>query len=732
MGWSLATGGTGYPCKSLNFTRQVDAIDSVIVELETRLTPETWCNLRFNSDIIFYGYVKTCNQVSPKTYSILITERAIELKTQLARTVSGNTTVTVDNSSATKTIHDYVHAIIGTGTSYGSRYTDGTGSTMTTIPGTSTPLPSMQFTSMYRLAALDKFLKNTCGYMYWFDQSSKTIYYGDPRAVKTTIVLHPLDVREQANSALMEYTEVIVYGKSTNTKGTATTGSPPYKTIQYQYTDYADDTELTRIAEQILRDKMPQGLRYEMDLTIQESIAEGLNPGDLITVTWPMESISDTGIIKDMKYGAGMVTLGIGDKEISAYDLLDEKLQIIEGVSSVGIQSLWTPGWYHIDDNVPVQAVFDIEDLDLINDDFILYLKCYKWVKDLTTLPSFAAMSADLALAGLSVDKALAGMVAAREEAGLSATKVVSGTSNLTSLVANQTDVAMGSGYTGELYFPRSYPSYYNLCDSDYSHSDCDLDYIDEYTFAIINVSFKYRSAVSGMVYLKSVTYENGSGAYSDSEEFHYKIVGDGNDHVLSVSFLAPGHDYIDHREYQIWIACSVCDLYITYPTFSVAWLYTHSHDVSEPNGGTGHETPLIEPGEEGDRGHDTTLREPGPTGDKGHATVLHEPGYTTPTPGHATTLKEPNGGTGHETNEDDVLSEITEYPENLDIYVKKPSGIFTKVNSSPYAAGGETIIPVAIAQSFFGEGENIIKIVSTNKGCIYLIGSYTSFGDIS
>ena len=697
-GWAVSSGGVLYPTGTINFTRQVDSLDSAIVVLKTKLAINAVASIMFNNQAIMGGVVKSCTMKSQKTYSILIAEVALDLKTQLACASTGSSNILVDNTLGTKTVHDYVLAILGTvGQPYASGYTDGTNSAVAIIPNSSpaAPFPSMKFTSMYRMAALDKFLKNTCGYMYWFDYTTRTVYYGEYRVDRTASDLQAIDVKQMENSAISEYTQVKVFGKNTTIIGVASSGSAPYKTIQYQYMDYADTNELTRIAEQILRDKAPQGLRYEVEMTIQHAIALSLAPGDKVTVTWPVEAISDTGVIRDINYSGDTAVLGVGDREVSAFDLLDDKLRLIQGVTSVGSTYAWDGGWQNIGPAATAKWQIWLDDADQIGS-FNLHVPIDKFKK---------FMSVDQAMSGLdTTNSGYTGFTGDNtKEIGISNTNnAMSGLTTSNSAYTNLTGVALLNRIS----------SYYSRTASGSSVAISSVGFTDvtgsqtinalaagiHFGIAFLNLEIQDTSGTGSSGYTAKLWQDN-VGWVSDAVlAYAYNISSTGY-YNLSFSVIFLGDTYPYGTAYRWYVQANYPGCTALHWFSEIQAIPRHDHgitDITHANGIT-------------DKNQQHGLTDP-----------RHFHSITDITHPHNITDE------NHDHNENDNLTETA---------MSTPSTIIISVNGtivSTVVSSTVETIECGDIKALLIDGENLITITSTGTRAAFPIGELTVYGDVT
>lgn len=699
-GWTLNVGGTLYEIKSIEFTRQVNSLDSTIIDIGVRVPINQSATILFNASTFMRGLISSCNQTSPKVYSVLIAEEAFALKTQLARTSTGSVAVEVTNSDNTKTIHDYVEAILGDSGQYGSGYIDGTNNSSRYVPNTTNFLPNMKFTSTYRLTALDKFLKSTCGLMYWFDYTQKIIYYGESRYDRTSYALEAIDVREKKNSAVTEYTEVIIYGKSSGIKGTATQGSAPYKTIQYQYTDYAGVEELQRIAEQILRDKAPQGLRYEVDITTQRSINIALGPGDIVRVQWPFEGIDHIGIIRDMNYNGDTVTLGVGDKEVSAFDLLNEKLQLIMGVSETGSTMWYTGGWQNIGGGAePAEWQLTIDDVSKISSfELALSIDSYKSAVEIEEANALIVIGVGHAAnsTGVGTANSVAGL-------GSAIVHVGSGSAIVTNAeVSGMSNLVMADNYWAS---PFGYTTGVNTA------------------IAIVNIPF-IMAAQFGMATVKVeccdwggyglrsfesyLSHNNPYVQTSNTARATHWSVGANDAHELFydvyLHYLIPG-DWVN-GSWFIWFKGVGCSMNIQSVSWSFQWIITHTHIAAD----SGHSDHL---------GTDSGHSDHGVV-DSGHFN------HAVSDAGHLTS----GADEGHDH---DVIPSTggSSFPTNLDVWIYNdahPTGI--RVTPTDIPGGHKQTVSIGDVTSFLGNGLNEIVVYADTDGSANLTGTFISYGE--
>jgi hypothetical protein len=695
-----------------------------VVEFRAYVGPTTYI-------AVMSGSVLSSKQNAQRIWECQAVENNDDLRYFQAE-YGGSRTININNAAHDKMIKDYVSIIIA-----GTGWVDGTQDTSVYIPNTSEFLPSIRIANSYVSSALDKFLKNTCGYDVWYNSANKTVYYGEVRTDRTSVTLTPsYSTRTQSN---VQYgiTRVIVYGTTNSTYGEsiASGATAPYRTMMYRYSDAKDSTECEKIAIQILNDRQYTMDRYESVFPIEALFSNMPYEGDKVHVYSSDVSLDADQGVKDVTFGLVQVTLGLGYPEVTIFDLLGSKLTEIGGSFESGTELTWDGGWQHVDTGTttgPALWKIEVSDTDLIGDEFSLNLHFHKWVKDLSTLPSLAGMIADGHITGVNANRALAGINAAKALAGVAAVKTETNVSNDVALAGVSVNL-MNS--PGELIV-GTHATTSNIVSID------DQTWHELSTVTLGSMPSDGRNF--GM-YMLTVIVETASTSYSYWDIklqdgmgqifFFYPaiIIPPATNqlttyHSVSIMFMIP-----------FMLTCTGADMTITAyarkntagePTLSTTRqthqyfvMGRHIHAITEPNSGTGHDTTVTDPG------HDTSITEP--NSGTGHDTGLTEPnaglGHDTNVydPLHDHELEEPNSGTGHDTNEDDTKTEVDSYPTGVDIYVND-----VKINTTPFPGGVDETVEQIIPKSAFVDGENTIKITSTAKGSVYAFGLYTQYGE--
>ena len=683
---------------------------------------------------VLSGQIISCKQNAQKLYACQAVENNDDLRYYQAE-YENSRIINIDNALHTLQIKDYVAKIID-----GTRWTDGTLDTSVYIPNTTDYLPSIRIANSYVSSALDKFLKNTCGYDIWYNSTTKTIYYGEYRTDRTGTDLAPLYSERITSDVQHNVARIIVYGSTNSIMGTAlkTGAVAPYRTLMYRYADAKDAIECEKIAKQVLNDRQYTLDRYEASFTIESLFDAMPYEGDKIHIHSPDVGLDDDKGVKDVTFSLLKVTLGLGYPAITIFDLLGSKLVEIGGSAETGTELTWDGGWQHVDVDAttgPAVWKIQIDDLDLIGDDFTLELHLHKWVKDLSTLPSLAGMIADGHISGVSADRALAGMTAAKALAGMTAVKALSGVSGNKALAGvsvndmNTCGSVVSINYIdGNANTISSAAAYTQIC------ADTLIgDTATGRSFGILHGTISVYNNTPNWVKWYLDVRQPSAGSILDRPIIIDIPPSGGSNQYHTVPFmcLLPWSASLSTDDRTLGVYAKKYDSgqdSITCYGVQITMMQVgrHSHSITEPNSGTGHDTSITEPNS--GTGHNTSLSEPN-TGE-GHDTSLTEPnagdGHNTSVndPTHDHTLEEPNDHTGHETNEDDTKTEVDSFPTDVDVYVND-----VKINATPFPGGVDETIEQIIPKTAFTAGENTIMVKSTVKGSVYAFGLYTQYG---
>jgi hypothetical protein len=485
------------------------------------------------------------------------------------------------------------------------------------------------------------------------------------------------------NSAISEYTQVKVFGKNTTIIGVASSGSAPYKTIQYQYMDYADTNELTRIAEQILRDKAPQGLRYEVEMTIQRAIALSLAPGDKVTVTWPVEAISDTGVIRDINYNGSTVILGIGDREVSAFDLLDDKLRLIQGVTEVGTPMIYSGGWQNIDDGtVAASWVFDVADVTSLST-FVLKLAIDKWKTQ-------AEIDTGNAIVSVGVGHAVNST-----GSGSANVSIGSGTANVAAGYLSEITYGGGGGITTSSAAGLPTGSFYTVNGSMVVAANAaGMEFGIAHLHAVIQ-----DTGPAGVRYYEVYVYRSGYGQVSSTQGYYLYCPGDHatSYYDLNAVVLVSGYTSSSQQNFYFYIRAYTRSVNVMVNTQRIESIPRHTHATPDA-GHSNHASP-----DSGHSNHAVT--------DAGHA--------------------QSGSDAGHIHNSTPTQAQLLTYPTSIDVWIYNatyPTGHL--ITGSPFAGGSKQTVTIGDITALLADGSNEIVVYSDTIGSGWLNATFTSYGE--
>ena len=697
--------------KEVVITHEVDALDNAQVVTQKRFTVGAYVTLYHYADEILFGKVTACDRVSLNQYRVEFVERAVEVRSILMQTAGGSRIVEITNPSHTLRITDYVTTIL-----YGSEWTDGTGDTAIVDPIRSLPLPDMRFSNTYVMTGLEKFIKLTLGYMIWFDYSLKKVYYGDFRLDLSGSPVVATDVNLKQRDTFQAVTEVIILGKSPSIYGRAIKvgATPPYKTLQYQYTDYADVAELESIAYQVLSDKENATLdRYEVEVTTAAYLANTYRAGDKVNVVWAVDGVNFTGVIKDIKVGMDAALLGVGDKEITVYDLLDEKLVLISGFSEVGSTIAYDGGWQNVGNLATAKWRMTIDDVSALGS-FNLHVLLDKWKKFIDVDPQVTGLtganSASTAIAGANTHAT--GQTVTDHNTGITSTgnkaTGITGASNaLTGVSINNlnpvgsfyNDYRTGSGSLLSAYMWNDVASYL------YGSSMPDGTWLG-LAFLTLTIDDTNGGSSDSGYNAKLMEYIGGSWyqvsgyvyAYGPRNNSPYTI-------TFAALFLGDTYTYGNTYKWQVYPVQGNCTVrgYGAY----ISLMPRHNHATTDPQ----HPHSITDPQHNNPI---TDITHPHSTSDPTHTHTI-----TDPTHPHNITDK------NHTHNENDNLTLVNTYPSIVEIRVNG-----TLVKADP--GGSLMTLDCGDVLPYLVNGLNEISVDSATAGCTFVMAEYVIYGDLS
>lgn len=657
------------------------------------------------------GTVLSCKQNAQKIYVCQAVANNDDLRYYQAE-YGGSRTINISNSGHTLRIRDYVAILIA-----GTGWTDGTLDNSVYVPNTTDYLPSMRFSNTFVSAALDKFLKGVCGYDIWYDNATKTVYYGEVRTDRTATTLQPLYSERVTSDVKYNISRIIVYGASNSVYGEAikSGATTPYKTLMYRYADAKDAAECQSIAQQVLNDRQYTLDRYESTFTIEDLFSAMPMEGDKVHVHSPDVSLDADKGVKDVTFTLLNVVLGLGYPAVTIFDLLGDRLVEIGGSSDTGSEMVFSGGWQNLGTDVPTDWLIDIVDPTTLSE-FKLKLAIAKWKSIKELAEGNAAVTVGVGHASSS-----AGTGNANVACGTGSANVSVGTGH-----ANN---STGSGTA------NSSAAYLNTLSSYYSRSDSGgpvslssgsfVNVTDQqeiaavsggyhFGIAFLSLEIKDESGVGESGYTAKL-YQSGVGYVSDAiPAFAYASANPGYYTVTFVAvFLGDTYSYGTAFYWRVNAAQGNCTVLGWGSDIMV--IPRHAHTISD----SGHSNHTVT-----DSGHSQTGSDSGhsnhSTNDAGHSN------HSVTDAGHS---DHPGSDSGHEHTPTDDVTEKGAYPTNVKVYLYNDTYPSGKLIASD-AGGSEKVIDIGDITADLAAGENWISVETDTIGSGWLNGTFVSFGE--
>ena len=666
------------------------------------------------------GTVLTAKQNAQKLWECQAVEGNDDLRYFQAE-YAGSRTIDINNSSHTKAIKDYVAILIA-----GTGWIDGTRDTSLYIPNTTEYLPSMRFSNSFVSAALDKFLKYTCGYDIWCDSSTKTIYYGEIRTDRSSTTLLPIQSERTRSDAQYNVSRIIVYGMTNATLGIAikTGATAPYRTMMYRYADAKDSTECQKIAMQILNDRQYTLDRYESHFTIEQLFSAMPYEGDKVHVHSPDVSLDDDKGVKDVTFTMQGVTLGLGYAAITIFDLLGNRLTEVGGSVESGSEMLYSGGWQNIGSSVPTDWNININDITKLSS-FVLSLNIAKW----KTAKELASGNAAVGV-GTGYANSSAGTGNAHVTIGSGSANVTIGKGNAhNSTGAGNAAVSVANDNTsGQIATNTKLDNTSVLVDSDTilrflgDLSDMGATTSGRHFGMLHCVFFVYTNITAWTRW--SVEFYDGSGARILDRAFWLWIPPasmDAEVKTASISILLPWKAALSSidNSVSIWAKkyeASDPDCRCQGVQITSMQIGRHGHTASD----SGHSNHTVT-----DSGHSNHA-----SPDAGHSNhASPDSGHSNHAVNDAGHSNHPGYDSGHGHTPTDDITEKNSYPTNINVYLyntDNPSGLLIKSDSG----GSEKAIDIGDVTEHLCNGDNWISVESATVGSGWLSGTFTSFGE--
>lgn len=293
---------------------------------------------------VFTGKVTQCRKlartIDGKTrYEVELVEPAVELSNNYITTATTTGIYLKNmNKSNPKTLGWFVQNIISSVSSNGWKDVSSYSIKQQTTPPGGTVgtdlIPSMGFSTSTVWTALNRVVCTIFNYGLWFDYKEngavKEIIYGEYRSdIKSFPV--PISVSIIQNSNNYGVDGVIVYGETNDLYATIGNTAATKKVVAYRYNKCQSVDELKWVAQRIWESRSEPQIRYEIVFPGQYF---KIREGDRLHIYDDQSGLeySEDGYgVKDVKITQGTISVGIGAPKMTIFELLNDRLSVIDG-----------------------------------------------------------------------------------------------------------------------------------------------------------------------------------------------------------------------------------------------------------------------------------------------------------------------------------------------------------------------------------------------------------------
>jgi hypothetical protein len=292
-----------------------------------------------NTEDVFVGTVTQCRKLARTVsgvtrYYIECVEPAEELQNKYIIDLTENyTALYINNVTKNKTLGQYVSYVVPAYSGW-SDISNAEYKNQTVIYGGSTTdsIPGMGFSTCTIWAALQRIVVTIFNYGLWFEypNGTKCIRYGeynhDVHEYPT-----PINVTLQSHNINYNVDGVILYGDDPSFMVTEGDVSPGSRIVVYKYDNCQSTDELKWVAAKIFEDRSVPSSRYEIEFPAgYHQIYEG----DRIHIYDTSSGLvydEDGYGVKDVKITNEHTLVGIGSSKLTIFDLLNDRLSLIDG-----------------------------------------------------------------------------------------------------------------------------------------------------------------------------------------------------------------------------------------------------------------------------------------------------------------------------------------------------------------------------------------------------------------
>lgn len=600
-----------------------------------------------DDNVIFHGFTKRKTSESNSTiekYNIY--QLAHELLGDMVS--DGDYDVTYANQTVNDTVDDI---LTGTGWTRGS--------------SDAAILDYVSFKYRKKLTALYDVLRDQRGHNIWFNDATKTVYFGVNNTNRTGTPTTYINKVIKRDTDKRNVNKVVVVGGSSNIVGIAGTGTP---VVAYKYDNLINVSEATRIATQLL--SVIGSTKQQVTIGL-DSIDTFYEEGDLVRV----DAVDYT--VFNVKIKMDSITLILDAGVLNINDLFEGKLHEISGTFIIGENSIssFDGGEQNIGTTVLARYRIQVDNINLVNS-FKLVGKLGNWKKSLAT---------GLEGTGLGVDQDYALPNNVPNSTGLwinTDWALPDNTPNDTGLsVDDETDIPINTYnvYVKNTSLPLNWVSVDIPFNSGFS----------SFAWTTVHGSITIEATAADESVWLELQYKIGA-VYYTAGATQTIVVKNGTRLVIPISAIGPGSTTSGSQTWRMKATSSSGNGDALNASLFCGFIGRHDHSTTENN----HDHASV------DLGHDHNATE------SNHDHDCVDAGHD-----HNTTE------TDHEHPETDNMAEINNYPADVII---KVNGV--QVGLWPGAIHDQTLT-VADIKAQLNTGLNEITVESTKAASIYLGG---------
>lgn len=306
---------------------------------------------------VFVGVVTQCRKLARTVngvtrYSIECVEPAEELTNKYILNLAENyTALYINNTSEDKSLGEFVGYI--TNGSGWEDISDPTYKTQTTVTSGASngAIPGMGFATCTIWTALQRLVVDVFNYGIWFSYpvGRKCLKYGEYNNDVTSIDYPtPINITLTSNNVNYSVDGVIVYNDDSSLMAYSGDISLGNKIVAYRYSQCQSTDELQWVADRVFADRSVPNTRYEIEFPAGYfTIFEGDRIHIYDTSVGLVYNADGYGV-KDVRIMSDKTTVGIGSAKLTIFDVLDDRLSLIDGDSAVYSAKEIDTGWYNV------------------------------------------------------------------------------------------------------------------------------------------------------------------------------------------------------------------------------------------------------------------------------------------------------------------------------------------------------------------------------------------------